>query len=91
MKTLLLTDPLPAAAFADAIAALAPELNLLSYRADIGNAELADVDVVLGWRLPPGVAPTIAEVEVGLLGGRRGGKVAAPRLAGPRCSVAHRR
>lgn len=63
MKTLLLTDPLPAAAFADAIAALAPELNLLSYRADIGNAELADVDVVLGWRLPPGVAPRLPKLK----------------------------
>ena len=57
MKTLLLTDPMPATLLADAIAALAPEVALLAHRRDIGDDELADVEVVLGWRLPPGLAP----------------------------------
>ena len=63
MKTLLLTDPLPATLFADAIAALAPEVALLAHRRDIGDDELADVEVVLGWRLPPGLAPRMPKLR----------------------------
>ena len=43
MKTLLLTDPMPAALFADAVASLAPEVTLLAHRRDIADDELADV------------------------------------------------
>ena len=63
METLLLTDPLPAALFADAIAAQAPEVTLLAHRRDIGDDELAEVEVVLGWRLPPGLATRMPKLR----------------------------
>lgn len=63
MKTLLLTDPMPSALFAAAVWALAPEVPLLAHRADIADGELADVEVVLGWRLPPGLAPRIPKLR----------------------------
>lgn len=56
MKTLLLTHPIPPTVYADAIRALAPDAELLPYRPGMEDAELADVDVVLGWAFPPGVA-----------------------------------
>ena len=56
MKALLLTEPMAAAPFAAAIAALAPELELIEYRAGLGDAELADVDIAIGWRMPGGLA-----------------------------------
>ncbi len=63
MKTLLLTDPLPAALFADAVAALAPDVELVNHHRDIADADLADVQVVLGWRLPAGVAPRLPKLK----------------------------
>ena len=56
MKTLLLTHPLPARAFAEAVHAIEPQLPLLEYRPGIEAAALADVEAVLGWRFPAGVA-----------------------------------
>lgn len=56
MKVLLITDPLPSAPFIGAIGPLAPELELIPYRADLRDDELADIDVALGWRMPDGVA-----------------------------------
>ena len=56
MKILLLTHPMPATPFAAAIAAMAPDLRMVEYRKDIDDAELADVDVVLGWQMPRGLA-----------------------------------
>ena len=56
MKVLLLTQPMPAAPYVEAISALAPELELVEYRSALGDAELATVDIALGWRLPPGLA-----------------------------------
>ena len=56
MKTLLLTDPMPAGYFRPAIHAIAPDAELIDYRRDMSDAELAAIDVVLGWRFPPGVA-----------------------------------
>jgi len=53
MKVLLLTQPMSAAPFVDAIGRLAPELELLDYGAGLGDAELAEVDVAVGWRMPP--------------------------------------
>ena len=63
MKTLLLTDPMPSALFAAAVSALAPDVPLLAHRADIADDELADVEVVLGWRLPSGVAPRMPRLR----------------------------
>jgi glyoxylate/hydroxypyruvate reductase len=56
MKALLLTEPMPAASFIAAIAPLAPELELVEYRSSLGDAELADIDIALGWRMPDGLA-----------------------------------
>ena len=56
MKVLLLTQPMPAAPFVEAIAALAPELELVEYRSALSDADLATVDIALGWRLPSGLA-----------------------------------
>ncbi len=63
MKILLLTDPMPAGPFATAIHAVAPELELIEYRRDIGDAELAAVDVVLAWRFPAGVAARLSNLK----------------------------
>jgi glyoxylate/hydroxypyruvate reductase len=56
MKVLLLTQPMPAAPFVAAISALAPELELIEYHSGLADAELATIDIVLGWRLPTGLA-----------------------------------
>ena len=63
MKTLLLTDPMPAGWFTGAIRALRPDVELLEYRRDITDAELADVAVVLGWRFPSGVAGRLPRLK----------------------------
>ena len=55
MKILLATQPMPAAIFIDAIRARAPELELVEYRSALGDADLADVDVLLGWQMPRGL------------------------------------
>src|SRR6187549_4221041 len=47
---------MPAAPYVAALRALAPELELVEYRSAIGDAELASVDIALGWRLPVGLA-----------------------------------
>jgi glyoxylate/hydroxypyruvate reductase A len=56
MKVLLITQPMPATAFIDAIRARAPELELVEYRSALSDGELASVDVVVGWQMPPGLA-----------------------------------
>jgi phosphoglycerate dehydrogenase-like enzyme len=56
MKILLLTHPMPAVPFAAAIRSRAPELELVEYRPELDVAELAGVEVVLGWQMPRGLA-----------------------------------
>jgi glyoxylate/hydroxypyruvate reductase len=63
MKTLLLTDPMPAGYFSAAIHAVDPGVDLLPYRSDISDAELAEVEVVLGWRFPRGVAARLPKLK----------------------------
>ncbi|MES2993407.1 MAG: glyoxylate/hydroxypyruvate reductase A [Pseudomonadota bacterium] len=63
MKTLLLTDPIPAGAFQSAIHAIAPDVDLLAYRRDLTDGELAEVKVVLGWRFPAGVAARLPNLK----------------------------
>jgi len=63
MKTLLLTHPLPAKVFADAVHAIEPQLPLLEYRPGLADAELADVEAVLGWRFPEGVAARLPRLR----------------------------
>ena len=53
---LLLADAAMSAPLVAAIAAQAPELTLLPYSRSLDEATLAGVEVVLGWRFPPGVA-----------------------------------
>lgn len=55
MKLLLAIAPMPAEPLARAIAAIAPELVLVEWRKDLDDAALADVDAVVGWRMPPGL------------------------------------
>ena len=55
MKVLLATQPMPAAVFIDAIRARAPEVELIEYRSSLGDAELAAIEVVLGWQMPAGL------------------------------------
>jgi len=63
MKVLLATQPMPAAIFIEAIRARAPDLGLLEYRSSLSDAELADVDVVLGWQMPPGLPARLPRVR----------------------------
>ena len=63
MKTLLLAQPMPAAPFIEAIAALAPELELVEYRSALGDDELGSVDAVLGWQMPPGLAARLPRLR----------------------------
>jgi len=63
MKVLLATQPMPAAIFIAAIRARAPDLDLLEYRSSLSDAELADVDVVLGWQMPPGLPARLPRVR----------------------------
>src|SRR5882757_5415902 len=63
MKTLLLTDPLPPGYFTNAIHEIEPDAPLIEYHGDIGDAELAEVEVVLGWRFPAGVAGRLPNLK----------------------------
>lgn len=58
MHTVLLLPPDPSMspALADAVRAIAPELTLLNDYRSLDEAQLAQVDIVLGWRFPPGLA-----------------------------------
>ena len=53
---LLCADAAIAAPLVAALAQQAPQLQLLPFRRDLGDATLARIEVVLGWRFPPGVA-----------------------------------
>ena len=63
MNTLLLTDPMPAGYFTQAIHAIAPDVALIDYRDDLDAATLASIDVVLAWRIPPGVAGRLPNLK----------------------------
>lgn len=63
MKTLLLTEPMPPGTYTKAILAIAPEVELVDYRDDLGDAALAEIEVVLGWRFPRGVAGRLQKLR----------------------------
>ena len=63
MKVLLLTQPMPAQAFVEAIGALASDLELVPFTSSLDDAELATVDVVLGWQMPPGLASRLPRLR----------------------------
>ena len=53
MSVLILTQPSPPEATAQAVRAIAPDIVC---RTDLGQADLADIDAVMAWRLPEGLA-----------------------------------
>src|SRR6185436_7518538 len=63
MKTLLVTAPMPEGYFSEAIRALDPAIDLIEYGKDLCDADLADVEAVLAWRLPPGLAPRLPRLR----------------------------
>jgi len=63
MKILLITHPMPAETFASAIRALAPQHELIEFRREMDDAALADVEVVLGWQMPRGVAAKMPKLR----------------------------
>jgi len=63
MKILLLTRPMPAEPFARAITALAPGHDIVEFRSGLDARALADVDVVLGWQMPPGLAARMPKLR----------------------------
>ena len=63
MKVLLSITPHPSAAFAAAVSAFAPEIEVLAYSPDLSDAQLAGVEVVLAWNLAPGVAARMPKLR----------------------------
>lgn len=63
MKVLLITDPLPSAPYLAALRQAAPDLRVTAWQRDLPAAEWQDADVVLGWRLPPGVAGSLPRLR----------------------------
>jgi phosphoglycerate dehydrogenase-like enzyme len=55
MKVLLLSEPMPSALFTEAISPLAPELDLVPWHPRLTDAELAEIDIALGWQMPAGL------------------------------------
>ena len=62
MKVLLATQPSPAAVLMAAIRARAPDLALVEYRSALDDAELATMDALVGWQMPPGLAARLPRV-----------------------------
>ncbi|NRF69253.1 glyoxylate/hydroxypyruvate reductase A [Aquincola sp. S2] len=60
---LLTPDPAQSAALAAVVQAAAPELTLLTDHRALDDAQLAAIDVVLGWRLPPGLAGRLTRLR----------------------------
>ena len=83
MKTLLLTHPLPAKGFADALHAIDPLLPLLEYHVGLTDAELVDVVAALGWRFPDGVAARLPRLRWVCSIGAGVDKLLVPELPAP--------
>ena len=63
MKTLLLTDPMPPGYFTKAVHAIAPDTQLIEYHPALSEEERAEIEVVLGWRFPGGVAASLPNLK----------------------------
>jgi glyoxylate/hydroxypyruvate reductase len=63
MKALLVTAPMPEGYFAKAIRALDPAVDLVEYGAGRGDAELGEVEAVLAWQIPAGLAPRLPRLK----------------------------
>ena len=60
---LLSADAVIAAPLVNALARLAPDLQLLPYSRSLDDATLAGIEVVLGWRFAPGVAGRLTNLR----------------------------
>jgi len=60
---LFAADPVIAAPLIDALRRQSPDLPLLPYSRSLDSATLAAVEVVIGWRFPPGVAGQLASLR----------------------------
>ena len=60
---LLSADAVIAAPLVNALARLAPDLQLLPYSRSLDDATLAGIDVVIGWRFAPGVAGRLTNLR----------------------------
>lgn len=60
---LFAADPVIAAPLIDALRRQSPDLPLLPYSRALDDATLAAVEVVIGWRFPPGVAGKLARLR----------------------------
>lgn len=56
---LLPADPSHIPAYREALLAVAPELEVIGHSRELDDAQLARVQVLLGWRLPTGLAPRL--------------------------------
>jgi glyoxylate/hydroxypyruvate reductase A len=63
MKTLLVTAPMPAGYFESAIRAVDPHVDLIEHRDELSDAELAQVDAILAWRLPVGLVGRMPKLK----------------------------
>lgn len=63
MKVLLLTTPMPSAPFRDAIAQADARIECIDWTPDLEDAVLRGIEVVLGWRLPAGLAPRLPSLR----------------------------
>jgi phosphoglycerate dehydrogenase-like enzyme len=60
---LFAADPVIAAPLIDALRRQAPDLPLVPYSRSLDEATLAAVEVVIGWRFPPGVAGRLTSLR----------------------------
>ena len=60
---LFAADPVTAAPLLDALRRQAPDLPLLPYSRSLDDATLASIEVVVGWRFPPGVAGRLTRLR----------------------------
>jgi len=63
MKTLLVTAPMPAGYFEAAIRSVDPQIDLVEYRDDLSEAELAQVDAIVAWKLPAGLTSRMPNLK----------------------------
>jgi phosphoglycerate dehydrogenase-like enzyme len=63
MRTLLVTAPMPEGYFSRAIRALDPDIDLIEHRSDLSDDDLAQVDAVLAWQLPRGLASRLPRLR----------------------------
>ncbi len=63
MKILLCTAPMPEGYFSRAIHAIEPDVELIEYAGTLDEATLSQVEVVLAWQLPTGLAARLPRLR----------------------------